>query len=61
MTYHNLRLVLIDDATPEQMPDVGGQRIDLAPIAVDGKCEKLTILEPEVLVEAPLKFGSFFL
>ena len=57
--YHNLRLVIIDDATPEQMPDVGGQRIDLAPIAVDGKCEKLTIREPEVLVKTSLQFSSF--
>ena len=59
MAYNSLSLVIIDDATPEQMPDVGGQRIDLAPITVDGKCEKLTILKPEVLIKTSLQFSSF--
>ncbi len=61
VTYKSLRLVLIDDATPEQVPNVRGQRINLAPITIDGKCEELSIFEPEVLVEPPLQFGCLAL
>src|SRR6266567_2804147 len=54
VAYNSFRLVLLDDATPEQVPNVGGQRINLAPVAVDGEREKLTIFEPEVLVKPAL-------
>ena len=61
VAHNSLRLVLIDDATPEQVPDVRGQRIHLAPVAIDGEREKLTIREPEVLVKPPLQFGCLAL
>jgi len=61
VAYNSFRLVLLDDATPEQVPDVRGQRINLAPVAIDGEREKLTICKPEVLVELALQFGCFLL
>ncbi len=59
MAHNSLRLVLLDDATPEQVPNVGGQRIHLAPVAIDGERETLTVFEPEVPVEPALQFGCF--
>ena len=59
VAHNSLRLVLLDDATPEQVPNVRGQRIHLAPVAIDGEREKLTICKPEVPVKPPLQFGGF--
>jgi hypothetical protein len=59
--HNSIRLVLIDNAAPEQVSDVGGQRIDLAPIAIDGQCEELTVCEPEVLIESSFQFGCLAL
>ncbi len=61
VAYNSFRLVLIDDATPEQVPNVGGQRINLAPVAINGKRKKITIFEPEILVELALQIGCFLL
>src|SRR5256884_4533091 len=61
VAHNSLRLVLLDDATPEQVPNVGGQRIHLAPVAIDGEREKLTVFEPEVPVEPVLQFCCFLL
>src|SRR5256714_10540974 len=58
---NSLCLVILDDPAPEQVPDVRGQRINLAPITIDGECEEFTIFEPVVLVEASFQFGSFLL
>src|SRR6266496_168799 len=61
VTYDSLRLVLIDDAAPEQVSDVRGERINLAPVAIKSKREKRTVFEPEVLVEPALQFGRLAL
>jgi hypothetical protein len=61
VTHNSIRLVPIDDATPEQVPDVRGQRINFAPVAIDGKREESTIFEPEVLVEPLLQYGRLLL
>ena len=34
VAHNRLRLVLLDNATPEQVPDVGGQRINLSPVTI---------------------------
>src|SRR6185503_3642899 len=47
------RLVLVGDATPQQMPDVRGQRIDLAFLAVERQREEAALGDPVVGVEAP--------
>ena len=49
------RLRLVDDAAPEQVADVRGERIDLVAILVQRQREVLTVLDPEVAVEATLQ------
>src|SRR5690348_8818296 len=61
MAHTCLRLLFIDNSTPEQMPNIGGERIHLASIAIEGQCKKLPLLVPEILVKALLEFCRFVL
>src|SRR5262249_52778238 len=61
MTCARLSLVVIDDATPEQMPDVGGQRIDFAFLAIKCEGKELLFRNPKILVEFTFEFSSLFL
>ena len=53
-----LRLRLVDDPAPEQVPVVRGERVDLAAVGVEREREVLAVLDPEVAVEAPLEVGG---
>ena len=50
-----LRLRLVDDAAPEQVAVVRGERVDLLSVRVEREGEVLAVLDPEVAVEAPLQ------
>ena len=41
-------LVVVDDAAPEQVPDVRGERVDLPLLAVEREREELALRDPEV-------------
>src|SRR5215468_9954912 len=56
-----LGLVFLNDATPEQMPDVGAQGIDLAFFSVQRKSKELLFRNPEILIEPVLEFSGLFL
>src|SRR5947209_10779818 len=42
----------VDNAAPEQMPNVRRDGVDFAAVTVDRERERLAILEPEVAIEA---------
>jgi hypothetical protein len=56
-----LRLRLVDDAAPEEMAVVRGERVDLPPVGVEREREVFAVLDPEVSVEAPLQISRFLL
>ena len=56
-----LRLRLVDDAAPEQVAVVRGQRVDLLALGVEREREVLAVLDPEVAVEAALEVGRLLL
>ena len=56
-----LGLRLVDDAAPEQVPVVRGERVDLVPVRVEREREVLAIVDPEVAVEAALEVGGLLL
>src|SRR5215510_9067779 len=45
------RLVVVDDPTPEQMPDIRGQRIDLTLLSIERQGKELLLRNPKILVE----------
>ena len=49
------RLVVFDDAAPEEVADVGGDGVDLPPVAVAGEREAVAVRHPEVAVEPSLE------
>src|SRR5919201_1688666 len=55
------RLVLVHDAAPEQVPDVRGDAVDAALLAVEGEREAAPLRDPEILVEATLQLGRLAL
>ena len=55
MSGDRLRLRLVDDAAPEKMAVVRGQRIDLPTVGVECDGEVLAVLDPEVAIEATLQ------
>ena len=57
MSRDRLRLRLVDDAAPEQVPVVRRERVDLAAVLVEREREVLAVLDPEVAVEASLQIG----
>src|SRR5204863_6106266 len=52
---------LRDDATPEQMPEVGGQRVDRALLPVEPESVEAALGEPEHLVETASKLARITL
>src|SRR5678815_1461676 len=52
------RLVHIGDTAPQKVTDVRGQRVDLALVSIEAEGKEAAILEPEILVEAPLERGG---
>src|SRR5690606_18597678 len=46
------RLFIIDDAAPQQVADVGGERVYLTLVPIERQGEKASLLEPEIAVEA---------
>ena len=61
MARHSSRLRLVDDAAPEQMADVRGERVDLIPVWVQREREVLAVLDPEVAVEPPFEVRRLLL
>src|SRR5258708_39841401 len=57
----DLGLVGVCDPTPEEVPDVGGERVYLAPVAVQSQREELALGNPVVSIESPLECGGFLL
>src|SRR5260221_11628105 len=57
----DLGLVGVRDPTPEEVPDVGGERVYLAPVAVQCQREELALGNPIVGIESPLECGGFLL
>src|SRR5258706_1815027 len=57
----DLGLVGVRDPTPEEVPDVGGERVYLAPVAVQCQPEELALGNPIVGIESPLECGGFLL
>jgi hypothetical protein len=55
--YDRLGLRLVDDAAPEQVAVVRGERVELHTIAVEREREVLVVRDPEVAVEAALEVG----
>jgi len=53
------RLVAIDDATPEEMADVRGERVHSALVAIERQSKELAVGNPEVTVETALELGRF--
>ena len=58
---HALGLVLVGDAAPQQVPDVRGERVDLALLPSSASAKKLALRHPEVLVEARLELRGLAL
>ena len=56
-----LRLRLVDDAAPEEVPDVRCERVDLRTVRVKCEREELTVLDPEVPVEPFFQIGRLLL
>jgi hypothetical protein len=52
-----LLALLRDDATPEEMPEVGGQRVDRALVPVEPEGVEAALLDPERRVEAASELG----
>ena len=52
---------LVDDAAPEQVAVVRGQRVDLVALRVEREGEVLAVRDPEVAVEAALEVGGLLL
>ena len=52
--HDGLGLVVVDDAAPQQVADVGRERVDLPLLAVQREREAAALREPEVAVEARL-------
>ena len=52
-----LRLGRVDDAAPQEVADVRGERVDLGAVRVEGEREVLPLGDPEVAVEAALEVG----
>src|SRR5262245_8793677 len=61
MTRTRGSLVVVDDATPEQMPDIRGQRINLSFVPVKCQAKELLLGNPKILVEFPFELSRFFL
>ena len=61
MACDRFRLRLVDDAAPQQVAVVRGQRVDLAAVGVEREREVLAVLDPEVAVEAALEVGRLAL
>ena len=55
---HLVGLVLVDDARPQAVPDVGGQGIDRLLVGVESDGEPALLLQPEVPVEVGLEVGG---
>src|SRR5436190_18622860 len=56
-----LRLRLLDDAAPEQVSVVRGERIDPAAVLIEREREVFAVLDPEIAVESPLEIGGLLL
>src|SRR5262245_51318213 len=54
-------LVVVDDSTPEQMPNVGGQRINLSFFPVKCQGKELLLGNPKILVEFAFELSGLFL
>src|SRR5215470_17736547 len=61
MAHTSFGLLCIDNPAPEQMSNIGGERIHLASISIESQREKLPLIDPEILVKAPLEFCCFVL
>ena len=61
MPYDRLRLRLVDDAAPEQVAVVRGERVDLLALRVESQREVLVVLDPEIAVEAALELRGLLL
>src|SRR5207247_3953413 len=61
VTRDRLRLRLVDDAAPEQLAVVRGERVHLLALVVERERVVLTVLDPEVAVEPALEVGRLIL
>src|SRR5262249_17803667 len=61
MTRTRRCLVVVDDSTPEQMPDIRRQRIDLSLFPVKCQGKELLLRNPKILVEFAFELSGFFL
>ena len=50
-------LFLFGDTAPEKMSDIGRDGIDFPLVTVQRQCKELSLVQPEVLVEAALQFA----
>ena len=57
----SLGLGLVDDPAPQEMPVVGGERIDLTPVRVESQGEVPVVLDPEVAVESTFQVRRLLL
>jgi hypothetical protein len=55
------RFGCVDDATPQEVTDIRRERIDLAPVGVQGEGVVAAVREPVVAVEAMLELGCLLL
>ena len=55
--HHLMGLVLVDDARPQAVTDVGRQRVDRLLVGIEPDGEPSLLLEPEVPVEVGLEVG----
>src|SRR5512133_3448080 len=57
MSGNCLGLLLVDDAAPEQVTDVRGQRVDPLALLVERERVVLAVVDPVVAVEPSLEIG----
>jgi hypothetical protein len=54
-------LVLIGDSTPQQVSDVGRQRVHLTFLPIERQCKVLFVRNPEILIETVFQIGGLSL
>src|SRR5262245_3170199 len=61
MPYAGFYLVIIDDSAPEEVADVGRQRVDPSFLSIEREREILAVWEPEISIESTLELGGLAL
>jgi hypothetical protein len=59
--HDRLGLALVDDAAPQKVTIVRGERVNLATVGLEGDRVVLPVFHPVITVEAPLQVGRLLL